>query len=55
MNRVLRRDGITAALVGARNAEQAIENAGAMSFSLSDSEIDLINAELEKVEIDHEV
>jgi aryl-alcohol dehydrogenase-like predicted oxidoreductase len=30
--------GITAALVGARNAEQAIHNAGAMKFTLSDDE-----------------
>lgn len=30
--------GVTAALVGARNAEQAIHNAGAMKFTLSEAE-----------------
>ena len=30
--------GITAALVGARNAEQAQHNAGAMNFTLTDDE-----------------
>ena len=53
INWTLRRKGITAALVGARNAEQAIENAGAMQMNLSDAEIELIDLELEKVEIDH--
>lgn len=36
--------GITAALVGARNAEQAIHNAGAMKFTLSDVERQQIRA-----------
>ena len=28
---------------GAKNAEQAIHNAGALTFSLSDSEMDVLN------------
>lgn len=36
--------GITAALVGARNAEQATHNAGAMAFTLSDVERQQIRA-----------
>jgi len=55
INWTVRREGITTALVGARNAKQASENAGAMSFHLSDEEITLINTELEKVVIDHGV
>jgi aryl-alcohol dehydrogenase-like predicted oxidoreductase len=41
--------GITIALVGARNAKQAIENAGAGEISLSPDEIRFINEELAKV------
>lgn len=41
--------GITIALVGARNAEQAIQNAKAMAIQLSREEIDLITAELNKL------
>lgn len=41
--------GITAALVGARNADQAVQNAGAVAFKLSREEIDFINGELEKM------
>ncbi len=38
------RAGITIALAGARNAKQAVENAGAMKFDLSEEEITRINA-----------
>ncbi|MEM0939557.1 MAG: aldo/keto reductase [Bacteroidota bacterium] len=55
INWTVRREGITAALVGARNTQQAIENAKSMRFSLSDEEFEIINAQLEKVEIDHNV
>lgn len=55
INWTVNRQGITAALVGARNAKQARENAAAMSFALSEKEDRLINDELEKVVIDHEV
>ena len=55
INWTIRKEGITAALVGARNAQQAIENAGAMGFTLSDIEFDTIRNEMEKVEIDHGV
>lgn len=55
INWTIQRPGITAALVGARNAEQASENAKGMNFQLSVSEIDKINTELEKVVIDHDV
>ena len=55
INWTVQREGITAALVGARNAEQARENAGAMSFNLSEEEIKTINEELNKVVIDQGV
>ena len=38
INWTIHEPGITAALVGARNAEQAAHNAGAMKFTLSDAE-----------------
>ncbi len=41
------RPGITIALAGARNAQQSIQNAGAMQFDLSTEEIQLINQLLE--------
>jgi aryl-alcohol dehydrogenase-like predicted oxidoreductase len=44
--------GITIALVGARNAEQAIQNAKASEVKLSKDEINFINAELEKVTLE---
>ncbi|WP_295773529.1 aldo/keto reductase [uncultured Mucilaginibacter sp.] len=47
----IERPGITVALVGARNAEQASQNAKAIEVKLSADEIAFINGELEKVEI----
>ena len=41
--------GITIALVGARNAEQAIQNAKALQVKLSTDEIDFITRELNKL------
>jgi aryl-alcohol dehydrogenase-like predicted oxidoreductase len=38
INWTIHEPGITAALVGARNAEQAAHNAGAMKFTLTESE-----------------
>lgn len=55
INWTIQRPGITAALVGARNAQQAEENANSMSFQLTEEEIKKINGELEKVVIDHDV
>jgi len=43
--------GITIALVGARNAEQAIQNAKAIEVKLSLDEIDFITTELNKLEL----
>lgn len=43
--------GITIALVGARNAEQAIQNARAMDIKLSSEEIELITGELNKLKL----
>ncbi|MGO3164600.1 MAG: aldo/keto reductase [Sphingobacteriaceae bacterium] len=40
----IERPGITIALVGARNAEQSIQNAGAMDVSLNQQEIDWISS-----------
>lgn len=41
--------GITIALVGARNAEQSIQNAKALEIKLNDSEIEFITDELDKL------
>lgn len=41
--------GITVALVGARNREQAVENAGAAQFLLSSEELQFITNELQKL------
>ena len=38
INWTIHEPGITAALVGARSAEQATHNAGAMSFALTEQE-----------------
>ncbi|MEZ5103752.1 MAG: aldo/keto reductase [Draconibacterium sp.] len=43
--------GITIALVGARNAEQAVQNAKAMEIKLSKAELDFITGELNKLEL----
>jgi aryl-alcohol dehydrogenase-like predicted oxidoreductase len=45
------RDGITVALVGARNAEQAIQNARAINIKLGSEEIRYINDRLYKLEL----
>jgi aryl-alcohol dehydrogenase-like predicted oxidoreductase len=48
--------GITVALVGARNKEQAIQNAKAAYINLSKNEIEIIDSELEQLElVDFEV
>jgi aryl-alcohol dehydrogenase-like predicted oxidoreductase len=44
--------GITIALVGARNAEQAVQNAKAMDIKLSADEIGFITAELNKLKLE---
>ncbi|MEJ7770234.1 MAG: aldo/keto reductase [Chitinophagaceae bacterium] len=43
--------GVTIALVGARNAEQAIQNAQAINIRLEESDIKFITAELNKLEL----
>jgi aryl-alcohol dehydrogenase-like predicted oxidoreductase len=45
----LERPGITIALVGARDAQQAVQNAEAIRVKLSGEEIGFINGELEKL------
>ncbi|UEG52536.1 aldo/keto reductase [Mucilaginibacter daejeonensis] len=45
------RPGITVALVGARNAEQATQNAKAINVKLSAEEHDMITAELDKLQL----
>jgi aryl-alcohol dehydrogenase-like predicted oxidoreductase len=47
----LQQPGITIALVGARNAEQAIQNAKAGDLHLSDEEMAIINKQLNKLEL----
>ena len=47
----IQQPGITCALAGARDPEQVVDNAGALSFSLSEKEIGFINLELAKLEL----
>ena len=47
----LEQPGITITLVGARNAEQAIQNAKATDVSLSTDEVKVINAELDHLKV----
>lgn len=47
----IQQPGITVALAGARNAEQAVQNAKAAEVSLSDKEIEFINAEIAKLDL----
>ncbi|WP_025142528.1 aldo/keto reductase [Pedobacter jeongneungensis] len=42
-------EGITVVLAGARNAEQAVSNAAAMDFEISNEELAFINTALEKL------
>ena len=47
----LAQPGITVALVGARNPEQAVQNARAMDLQLTFEEIDYINKQLKTLEV----
>lgn len=47
----IERPGITVALVGARNAEQAVQNAKAIDVQLAPDELAFINAQLAEVEL----
>jgi aryl-alcohol dehydrogenase-like predicted oxidoreductase len=51
INWTVHRPGITAALVGARNAQQAEKNAGALDFELTQEETAKINQELDNLEL----
>jgi aryl-alcohol dehydrogenase-like predicted oxidoreductase len=51
VNWTIQQPGVTAALVGARNAEQAEENAGAAAFMLTAEEVAEINALLAQVKL----
>ncbi len=48
----LEQPGITIALVGARNADQAVQNAKAMSIKLSKEQTEFISDELNKLQLD---
>lgn len=48
----LHRPGITIALAGARNPEQALQNAKAADINLFDNETEFINQELDKLELE---
>ncbi|MCK4602292.1 MAG: aldo/keto reductase, partial [Phycisphaerae bacterium] len=52
INWTIHRPGITAALVGARNARQAAENAKAAEFKLTKEQTSQINALLEDVRLE---
>lgn len=45
----LEQPGITVALVGARNVEQAVQNAGAAQIQLNSEELDSISSDLQKL------
>lgn len=47
----LEQPGITIALVGARNGAQAVQNAEAINYSLSEDELKTISSELDKLEL----
>src|SRR5690625_2791443 len=47
----IQQPGITIALVGARNVEQATQNAKAADIQLSDAEIETINSELDQLSL----
>jgi aryl-alcohol dehydrogenase-like predicted oxidoreductase len=49
INWTVHEPGITAALVGARNAEQAVHNAGALNFSLTEQERKTIRSAFDEV------
>ena len=49
INWTIREPGVTSAIVGARNAAQAKENAGALAFALSDSERATIRRTFEEI------
>jgi aryl-alcohol dehydrogenase-like predicted oxidoreductase len=52
VNWTIQQPGITSALVGARNAEQARENAGAGAFMLTLKEVQEITARLDELKLD---
>ncbi len=52
INWTIHRPGITAALVGVRNPQQAEENAGAAAFTLTSEETARINARLDALELE---
>ena len=47
----LQQPGITCVLAGARNPDQVADNAGTLTFSLSDDEMESINSELGRLEL----
>jgi aryl-alcohol dehydrogenase-like predicted oxidoreductase len=51
----LAQPGITVALVGARTEEQVKQNAGALDVKLSGEEMEFIQGELEKLELELEL
>ena len=48
----MQQPGITAALVGARDAVQVAENAGAQDLVITDEEMQKINSALDRLELD---
>ena len=47
----VQRPGITVALVGARNREQALQNAAAMNVNLTDAEMQSINEAVDQLQL----
>jgi aryl-alcohol dehydrogenase-like predicted oxidoreductase len=52
INWTARRPGITAALVGARNRAQALENAGALDFTLTDREMKVLDEKVDALKLE---
>lgn len=52
INWTIHQPGITAALVGARNAEQAVMNAGALTFQLTSDELEQIRRAFDEIALE---
>ncbi len=52
LNWTIHQPGISAALAGARNAQQVKDNVGAIQFTLTEEEMNIINQKIEALELD---
>jgi aryl-alcohol dehydrogenase-like predicted oxidoreductase len=52
LNWTIGQPGISSVLAGARNPQQVAENAGSLSFNLSEGDLQTINAHLEELKLE---